>query len=89
MSYPVANFVNYDKFSLQHQSFLASITPSFEPASYNEVVRGEQMREAMRKEIQALKQNKTWTVEDLPFGKKAIGSKWVYKIKNNSNGSIE
>ena len=43
----------------------------------------------MRKEIQALEENGTWTVEDLPVGKKAIGSKWVYKIKYNSDGSIE
>ena len=43
----------------------------------------------MRKEIQALEKNGTWTVEDLPVGKRAIGSKWVYKIKYNSDGSIE
>ena len=43
----------------------------------------------MRKEIQALEDNETWTVEDLPPGKKAIRSKWVYKIKYNSDGSIE
>ena len=43
----------------------------------------------MRKEIQALEDNGTWIVENLPPGKKAIGSKWVYKIKYNSNGSIE
>ena len=43
----------------------------------------------MRNEIQALEDNETWTVEDLPLGKKAIGSKWVYKIKYNSDGSIE
>ncbi|RVW23158.1 Retrovirus-related Pol polyprotein from transposon TNT 1-94 [Vitis vinifera] len=29
------------------------------------------------------------SVEDLPLGKKAIGSKWVYKIKYNSDGSIK
>ncbi|RVW31116.1 Retrovirus-related Pol polyprotein from transposon RE2 [Vitis vinifera] len=45
--------------------------------------------ETMRKEIQALEDNETWTVEDLPPGKKAIRSKWVYKIKYNSDGSIE
>ena len=26
---------------------------------------------------------------DLPKGKKAIGSKWVYKVKLNSNGTLE
>ena len=89
MSYPIANFVGYDRFSSQHWSFLASITAGSEPVSYNEAMRDERWREAMRKEIQALEENGTWTVEDLPVGKKAIGSKWVYKIKYNSDGSIE
>ncbi|GKF32787.1 putative RNA-directed DNA polymerase, partial [Tanacetum coccineum] len=45
--------------------------------------------EAMKKEIQALEQNKTWTLEELPNGKKAIDSKWVYKIKYKPNGDVE
>src|SRR6185369_169428 len=34
-------------------------------------------------------ENGTWTVEDLPEQEKAIGSKWVFKIKHNADGSIE
>lgn len=40
----------------------------------------------MKKEIQALEENCTWIVMDLPQGKKAIESKWVYKIKYKPNG---
>jgi hypothetical protein len=29
------------------------------------------------------------TIEDLPKGKKAIGCKWVYKIKYKSDGTLE
>ncbi|XP_040996119.1 uncharacterized mitochondrial protein AtMg00820-like [Juglans microcarpa x Juglans regia] len=43
----------------------------------------------MDNEIAALELNKTWDVIDLPIGKKAIGSKWVYRIKYNSDGTIE
>lgn len=43
----------------------------------------------MSKEIAALEESGTWTLEDLPLGKRAIGSKWVYKIKYLSNGKIE
>lgn len=43
----------------------------------------------MKSEIEALKNNGTWTVEDLPSGKKAIGCIWVYKIKYNLNRSTE
>ena len=43
----------------------------------------------MDTEIAALENNHTWTVTHLPLGKNAVGCKWVYKIKNNSNGSIK
>ena len=46
-------------------------------------------RDAMAAEIQALEDNKTWTLIPLPAHKKPIGCKWVYKIKFNSDGSIE
>ena len=39
----------------------------------------------MEEEIQALEDNKTWEIVSLPIGKKAIGCKWVYKIKVQSN----
>lgn len=38
-------------------------------------------RDAMGNEIKAMEVNDTWTFEDLPEGKKAIGCKWVYKIE--------
>lgn len=43
----------------------------------------------MQDEIIALEQNGTWIVVDLPPGKKAIGSKWVYKVKLQANGQVE
>ncbi|KAH9666221.1 protein kinase domain-containing protein [Citrus sinensis] len=46
-------------------------------------------RKAMEDEITALEKNNTWTLTHLPDGKKAIGSRWVYKIKYQSDGTIE
>lgn len=43
----------------------------------------------MQSEIQALEDNVTWSLVDLPPRKKALGSRWVYKIKYNSNDSVE
>ncbi|KAL3378593.1 hypothetical protein AABB24_004490 [Solanum stoloniferum] len=45
--------------------------------------------QAMKLEIQALEDNNTWEIVDLPPGKNAIGSKWVYKIKYKANGELE
>jgi len=33
--------------------------------------------------------NHTWTLTHLPKGKKTIGCKWVFKIKNKTDGSIQ
>lgn len=43
----------------------------------------------MNRELQALEQNKTWIICDLPPGKRPIGCKWVYKLKLNPYGNIE
>ena len=43
----------------------------------------------MSKEIQALERNETWTLQDLPPGKKLIGCKWVYRVKYNSDGMVQ
>ncbi len=42
----------------------------------------------MNEEMVALDVNRTWELVPLPEGKKAIGCKWVYKVKHNSDGSI-
>ncbi len=43
----------------------------------------------MQQELFALENNNTWDLTYLPQGKKAIGSKRVYKIKRNADGSID
>ncbi|KAH9803716.1 hypothetical protein KPL71_001892 [Citrus sinensis] len=44
---------------------------------------------AMQEEIEALHKNKTWELIPLPHGRKAIGNKWVYKIKRDGNDQVE
>jgi hypothetical protein len=44
--------------------------------------------QAINEELDALKRNKTWELVKLPPGEKAIGNKWVFKIKHNSEGKI-
>ncbi|CAM8902581.1 unnamed protein product [Rhodiola kirilowii] len=43
----------------------------------------------METEIQALQSNNTWQVMQLPSGKNAISSKWIFRVKRHSNGTIE
>ena len=43
----------------------------------------------MNKELEALEANNTWTLVDIPKGKKPISCKWVYKVKYKANGEVE
>ncbi|GAA0165643.1 transmembrane signal receptor [Lithospermum erythrorhizon] len=43
----------------------------------------------MQEEIEALHKNETWKLVSLPYGRKVISNKWVYKIKRDSNDQIE
>ncbi|GKA24628.1 ribonuclease H-like domain-containing protein [Tanacetum coccineum] len=43
----------------------------------------------MNQEIDALLKNGTWETVDLPKDRKAIGSKWIFKIKYRFSGEID
>ncbi|CAM8954691.1 unnamed protein product [Rhodiola kirilowii] len=43
----------------------------------------------MEKELSALKSNNTWTFMPLPHGKNPVGSKWIFRVKRHSDGTIE
>lgn len=45
--------------------------------------------EAMKNEFDSLIKNNTWVPVDLPKGRKRVTAKWVFKIKKNSDGSID
>lgn len=84
--------VNYSKFKyprLREWGFSAIIQ---EPQTFEEAVSGpeaQHWKKAMTKEMNSHEQNHTWTLTDLPEGRKKIGSKWVYKHKIGKDGTIE
>ncbi|GJU76258.1 putative ribonuclease H-like domain-containing protein [Tanacetum coccineum] len=45
--------------------------------------------EAMQEELLQFKLQKVWTLVDLPIGKRAIGTKWVYRNKKDKRGIVE
>ncbi len=47
------------------------------------------MAKSYARRAQCLRKNKTWEICQLPKNKKPVGCKWIYKIKYNSDGSIE
>lgn len=87
--YPLDNYLSSEHFSDNYQAFLAIITSVVEPRSYAEAILDENWRFAVTHEIDSLEEPGTWTVEALPPGKKALGCKWVFKIKFRADGTIE
>ncbi|KAL4340454.1 hypothetical protein GQ457_08G012720 [Hibiscus cannabinus] len=45
--------------------------------------------DAMKDEMNSMKNNEVWDLVSLPDGVKAIGCKWVFKTKRDSKGNIE
>lgn len=87
--YDIADYVDCSQLSINHCIFLAAITDCREPKSYKEASQDENWRLALRDEIDDLEVNKTWTIEDLPPGKHAIGCVWVFRLKFRADGTLE
>jgi hypothetical protein len=63
----------------------------YTPTSVFEALSGEEKdlwEKAMKEEYLSFKENDAWTLVDLPKGAKPVKSKWVFKIKRDSNGDI-
>ncbi|CAL2235003.1 unnamed protein product [Prunus armeniaca] len=51
-------------------------------------VLSDQQLQAMREEIEALHTQGTWDLVHMPVDKNIVGSRWVYRVKKNSDGSV-
>ena len=61
------------------------------PETYEDVLASAEKDEwlsAMRREYDALVENETWELSELPADKKALHGRWVFCIKPDDNGDI-
>lgn len=83
---------NYKERESQDFNETLMLAQCFEPLSYEEAKNcedSEKWIEAMDNEIDSLKENNTWTLVNLPEGRKAISNKWVYRVKLKTSGELE
>ena len=86
--YPVSNYLNYSKLSPAYSAFLSGISNDHEPRNFADAQSQPVWRKAMEEELTALNDNQTWSLVPLPKGKHVVGSRWIYKTKFNSDGSV-
>ncbi|GKA79661.1 putative ribonuclease H-like domain-containing protein [Tanacetum coccineum] len=59
-----------------------------EPKKVIQALKDPSWIEAMQEELLQFKLQQVWTLVDLPLGKRAIGTKWVYKNKKDERGIV-
>ncbi|XP_019430368.1 PREDICTED: uncharacterized protein LOC109337777 [Lupinus angustifolius] len=89
IKYPISNFISYDYLSHAHKHYSLGISYVITPDSYQEAILNESWQQAINSELSALQKNGTRTITNLPDNKRAIGSKWIFKIKHKPDGSVE
>ena len=73
--------------SRKYSSYV-TLTGEGEPQSFVEAIETndkERWMQAMKEEIQSLKENQTYDLVKLPEGRKALKNKWVFKLKSEEN----
>ena len=69
---------------LVHYAFYADV----KPINVAEALKDSKWVKAMNEEVKSIKDNNTWSLVELPQGKKVIDAKWVYKLKMDPKGEV-
>ncbi len=87
VKYPV-EILTYDGFVTHHYAYTVKVIQEVEPICFEQAVGNPEWDNAMDEKMAALDANATWELVALLEDKKAIGCKWVYKVKHNADGSM-
>ncbi|CAI7905600.1 unnamed protein product [Closterium sp. NIES-54] len=72
--------------------FFSPVEMLGEPATLKEALEisdAEDWKKAMESKLKSIEENGTWELVELSQGRKAITSKWLFKIKSNADDKIE
>ncbi|RVW69693.1 Retrovirus-related Pol polyprotein from transposon TNT 1-94 [Vitis vinifera] len=87
--HPIGNYVTYEGLSPSYRAFATSLDDTQVPNTIQEAFKISEWKKAVQDEIDALEKNGTWTITDLPVGKRPVGCKWIFTIKYKADGSVE
>jgi hypothetical protein len=64
------------------------VVSSDELASFVEAEHNPSWRKVIMEEMDSIEESGTWSLIDLPPGRKPIGVKWVFKVKRDEHGAM-
>jgi hypothetical protein len=82
----LSSILGHPKDKVEEQGLL--LAAGEEPATFEEAMRDVNWKKVMLDEMGSIEQNQTWTLVSLPPGHKAIGLKWIFKLKRDEKGEI-
>ncbi|GJR80727.1 putative ribonuclease H-like domain-containing protein [Tanacetum coccineum] len=86
--HPVEQIIRDLHSAPQTRRMTKSVTDHVEPKKVIQALTDPSWIEAMQDELLQFKLQKVWTLVDLPYGKRAIGTKWVYRNKKDKRGIV-
>jgi Reverse transcriptase (RNA-dependent DNA polymerase) len=89
VKYPITNYVSTKNLNQPLKDFSEKVLSLEIPRNIDEALKDPKWVQAMDIEMNALNKNVTWSLVELPKGKKSVGCKWVYTIKFGANGEVE
>nr|GFB20415.1 hypothetical protein [Tanacetum cinerariifolium] len=87
-NHPTSQFIGDLSSTTQTRSMARAVRDQEEPKRVHQALKGPSCIEDMQEELLQFKMQKVWILVDLPYGKRAIGTKWVYRNKKDERGIV-
>ncbi|WZY94082.1 hypothetical protein YC2023_066411 [Brassica napus] len=89
VEHPSQAVCSFAEFPEEHMVFMCNLDENEIPRSYEEAMKHKVWRDSVGDERDAMIRNDTWYESELPRGKKAVSSRWIFTIKYLANGEID
>ncbi|KAL0641218.1 hypothetical protein Bca4012_103077 [Brassica carinata] len=89
VEHPSQALCSFAEYPEEHMVFMCNLDENEIPRSYEEAMKHKVWRDSVGDERDAMIRNDTWYESELPKGKKAVSSRWIFTIKYLANGEID
>nr|GFA73374.1 hypothetical protein [Tanacetum cinerariifolium] len=86
--HPTTQIIGDLSSTTQTRSMARAVRDQEEPKRVHQALKDPSWIEAMQEELLQFKMQKVWILVDLPYGKRAIGTKWFYRNKKDERGIV-